>query len=60
MKKNTLMSKNQRGVTMIEYALLLAVVVMVIVVAFNSSGIAAAIGALFNRVATCLSGGACT
>lgn len=42
--------KNERGVTMIEYALLLAAVVLVILVAFNVSGIATAIGTLIDDI----------
>ena len=42
--------KNERGVTMIEYALLLAAVVLVILVAFNVSGIASAIGTLIDDI----------
>ena len=42
--------KNERGVTMIEYALLLAAVVLVILVAFNVSGSATAIGTLIDDI----------
>jgi len=42
--------KNESGVTMIEYALLLAAVVLVILVAFNVSGIATAIGTLIDDI----------
>lgn len=51
--------KNERGVTMIEYALLLAVVVMGIVLAFNVSGLKTAISALISRIVTCLGTGPC-
>jgi Flp pilus assembly pilin Flp len=43
---------NERGVTMIEYALLLAAVVLVILVAFDVSGIATAIGTLIGDIIT--------
>lgn len=41
---------NERGVTMIEYALLLAAVVLVILVAFDVSGISTAIGAVITEI----------
>lgn len=42
--------KNERGVTMIEYALLLAVVVLGILAAFNISGIVTAIGLVIDEI----------
>lgn len=49
-------SKNERGVTIIEYALLLAVVVIGLILAFKGADLPAAITTLLNRIKTCLTG----
>lgn len=41
---------NERGVTMIEYALLLAAVVLVILAAFDVAGVATAIGNVITEI----------
>ena len=52
--------KNERGVTMIEYALLLAVVVLGIIAAFNMTNLSGAISGVISRIVTCLNNGVCS
>ncbi|MBM3115867.1 Flp family type IVb pilin [Jeongeupia naejangsanensis] len=50
--------RRQKGATAIEYALVAALIAIVIAVAATTLG--TEITAVFGRITTCLSGGACT
>jgi pilus assembly protein Flp/PilA len=49
--------KDEEGVTAIEYGLIAALIALVIVTGVKLAGVN--LTALFTRVATCVSGGAC-
>ena len=51
------MLKSRRGVAMIEYALLAALIALVVAVALTPLG--TAIAGIFGRIRTCVTGGAC-
>ena len=54
-------SRDEEGAQVVEYALIIAVVSMVLVVALGNAGtgITSKFAAFVTRVGTCLSGGAC-
>lgn len=52
-------SQFERGVTIIEYALLLAVVVIGIIVVFDTADLPTAINGVLTKIKNCLSGVSC-
>jgi len=47
------------GAQVVEYALIIAIISIVLVLALQPLSIATSFGSLISRITTCLSGGAC-